>query len=66
MPYGFYLVTRGNVTFPHETTPKGQTIGLCHLIKETPYCSTCTAKTDVEVLFFPKTLVHDLIEESKS
>ncbi len=69
IPYGFFQLKKGKVTLANsvlETLSVGTDpdqlllIGLNHLLSKTPYCATCTAKTEVEVLFVPKSVILPL------
>ena len=62
LPFGFFLLNKGTVLPPPM---EDKTLGLLHLLSGTPYCSTCTAASDIEVLFFPKTLVFSHLAPSK-
>lgn len=66
IPYGIYLLksgkiqlTRTNMEGRKENLSEAETtlLGLFHLITNTPHCATAQAKTDVEVLFIPKSAV---------
>lgn len=66
IPYGFFQLKKGKVTLSNSTpetlsvgTDPDQLllIGLNHLLSTTPYCATCTAQTEVEVLFVPKSAI---------
>lgn len=70
MPYGFYLIQKGEVSLsagPKEmgvrSADEDNILGLSHLISETAYCATGTAKSDVKVLFFPKAQVLGYLQE---
>lgn len=70
-PCGFYLLKEGRVSLKESaagTRPKihpteDKLLGLVHLLSETPYCSTCTAEEDVDVVFIPKTAVMQRYNE---
>lgn len=67
-PYGFYILKKGGIRFS-RTNMRGQKVflpvgetkifGLYHLVTNTPYCATAEAKSDLEVLFIPKSIVID-------
>lgn len=35
-----------------------------HFFSNTPYCTTCSAEEDVEILFFPKRLIFTLLKST--
>ena len=72
-PCGFYLLKEGRVSLKESTAgsrPKmhpteDKLLGLVHLLSETPYCSACTAEEDVDIIFVPKTIVLQYLDENK-
>ena len=60
IPYGLFIIKKGKVHLTnHKTEVAGDDslpaiLGWAHLLKETPYCSSCVAKTDVHAIFLPK------------
>ncbi|MBI2340694.1 MAG: cyclic nucleotide-binding domain-containing protein [Deltaproteobacteria bacterium] len=70
-PCGFYLLRQGKVSLKESRTSGGakmhptedKLLGLMHLLSDTPYCSTCTAEDDVDIVFIPKTTVSRCLDE---
>ncbi len=61
-PFGFFLISEGAVV---PTPLEDKTMGLFHLLTDTPYCSTCTAASDLSALFFPKAFVFAHLKPAK-
>lgn len=62
-PYGLFVLKKGEVSLlrqkkdaraPTVDKPADKLLGLTHLLTNTPYCSSCRADEEVEVVFFPK------------
>lgn len=62
-PYGLFWLKKGEVSFlrqkknsrsPEVSRPADKLLGLIHLLTNTPYCASCQADEEVEVVFFPK------------
>ena len=62
MPCGFFLLKRGHL---NPEAPQDGLVGLVHLLSDSPYCATVTAKDEVEVIFFPKAAVLELTKKGK-
>lgn len=70
-PYGIYVMQSGKVRFVKGDTscqevhlvpsPKGRVIGVNHFLSETPFCCTCVALTDCQLIFISKTQLLPLI-----
>ncbi|MBI2343592.1 MAG: cyclic nucleotide-binding domain-containing protein [Deltaproteobacteria bacterium] len=72
LPTGLFWLQSGDVEF---TQPKSKTahptlpphhkklLGIYHLVEEASHEQTCAAKTDVDVIFLPKILVMNLLEQ---
>ena len=71
-PCGFYLLKQGRVSLkeseagarPKMHPTEDKLLGLVHLLSETPYCSTCMAEDDVDVVFIPKAAVIQHLDEN--
>lgn len=71
-PYGIFVVKSGKVRFSrgdHPCTldhfwqsPRGKVIGVDHF-PETPFCCTCTAVNDCQMLFISKTQLAPCLPE---
>lgn len=70
-PYGFFVLVKGDIELSRVTMggareslfQKERVLNLFHLITNTPHCATATAKTNVEVLFVPKTTVLEFLAQ---
>lgn len=66
-PYGVYVIKSGEIRFTKgkrvcsrdhfHKLRGGRAVGIDHVIDDTPYCCTCTARTDCQVTFIPKTYI---------
>ena len=63
LPYGFYFIEEGEACFRHSCSQAGDILGLYHFLKEKPYCDTCEAKTDLQVIFFSKSVAHQFLQQ---
>lgn len=59
LPCGFFFLKTGIVNAAHEEC----LLGLAHLIANTPYCTTCAAKSNVDVVFVGKSAVSKFLTE---
>lgn len=73
-PYGLFWLKKGTVVCLREkmgpqTTacrePHNKLLGLAHLLSETPYCASCRAEGDVEVVFLPKHVVFEFYHKQE-
>lgn len=72
LPFGFYNLKKGVVSLfytcahgPSRTKPqRDKLLGLVHLLSNTTNCSTCRAEGDVEVIYFPKQTVFELLNKT--
>lgn len=65
-PFGFFILKNGKLILKPPSrkkkkreVPQDRILGLSHLLTDTPYCYTCQAASDVEVVFFPKASLLD-------
>jgi CRP-like cAMP-binding protein len=75
VPFGVFVLKNGAVSFSSlqgncpqshvQEGSEGQIIGFEELLGATPYCCTCTAESDCEVIFISKTLVLPKAENIK-
>ena len=71
MPYGLFILLKGNVTFTKDgspspddhrwSSPKGVIIGMEPFLNQSPYCCTGTAQQDCRAIFISKTLLAPLM-----
>lgn len=71
-PFGFFLLKKGEVVLSSEVDSPGLVggrkkhdnfLGLVHLVSDTPYCTTCKAMGDVEVVFYPKSVLLAFLQK---
>ncbi|MBI1909489.1 MAG: cyclic nucleotide-binding domain-containing protein [Deltaproteobacteria bacterium] len=64
IPYGLFIVQSGKVRYTresgscraehHVSSSEGEVLGLSHFFEENPYCCTCTASQNCQVVFISK------------
>lgn len=73
-PYGLFWLKKGVVVCLKEKTgsrelecrePHDKLLGLAHLLSETPYCASCRAEGNVEVVFLPKQVVFEFYHKQE-
>lgn len=75
-PYGVFVVQTGKIRFERMernlcgeehlwTAPQGEVIGLQPFFDEHPYCCSCLALSDCEVLFIPKSQLLSFSQTGK-
>lgn len=71
-PFGFFLLKEGEVILAPETASSASAsgkkrhdkfLGLVHLVSDTPYCATCKAMGEVEVVFYPKSVLLEFLQK---
>lgn len=71
-PFGFYILKKGEVFLSRTTVfglredftnPKKKLYGLFHLLTHTPHCAMAVAKTDVAMIFVPKSVVIEFLKK---
>lgn len=75
VPFGFFFLKEGEVVSSRMglsgermvlTSVKEGPLGLLHLVTNTTYCATATAKEDVEAIFIPKSVVLEFLKKGES
>lgn len=71
-PYGIFVVHSGKIKFSEGGTPcviehvwespDGKVVGLHHFFEQTPFCCTCTATQNCQVIFISKTQLLPFFE----
>lgn len=71
-PFGCFWLLRGNVSFISSRNRKrgaecleDPLLGFFHLLLDVPYCTDCIAEKETRVVFFPKSICLNLMNEWK-
>lgn len=63
IPYGLFIIKEGNISLSSggiksENAAHSSVVGFQHVLDQSPYCSTCTAVTEVKAVFLSKAVVQ--------